>query len=144
MTGKYDKAIISGRAGVYAAPRVIGPLRAATKRAGIAWYDLELSGAGGRDEFLRRCAKAFSLPGYFGNNWDALHECLLDLGGGELTGAIVHWRGGAELAQRSPETVKTALEILRDASRYWGSIGLTFVVAVDRGSAPGLDLPSLR
>ena len=44
MTGKYDKLILSGRAGVFAAPRLIGPLRTAAKRAGITWLDLDLAG----------------------------------------------------------------------------------------------------
>jgi barstar (barnase inhibitor) len=141
---KYDRIIQSGRAGIFAAPRLIGPLRAAAKRAGIAWHDLDLAGVSDRGAFLRRCAGIFSLPGYFGNNWDALHECLLDLAGSGAPGAVVHWRRGAALAQRSPESVTTALEILQDAAMYWGSSGRAFVVVVDRDSAAAVDLPPLR
>ncbi|HET9404433.1 MAG TPA: barstar family protein, partial [Burkholderiales bacterium] len=120
---KYDKLIRSGRAGIFAAPRLIGPLRAAAKRAGIPWHDLDLDGVRDRDAFLRRCGRAFSLPGYFGNNWDALHECLLDLAGSGAPGALVHWRRGAGLAKRTPDAVNTALEILLEASRYWAGSG---------------------
>lgn len=141
---KYDKIIRSGRAGIVAAPRVIGPLRAAAKRAGIAWHDLDLVGVRDRGAFFRRCAGAFRLPGYFGNNWDALHECMLDLAGTGVPGAVVHWRRGTELAKRMPDTVSTALEILQDAATYWGSSGRVFLVVVDRDSAPGRDLPPLR
>jgi len=144
VTGKYEKLILSGRAGVYAAPRVIGPLRAASRRAGIVWYDLDLAGARDRDAFFRRCAGAFALPGYFGNNWDALHECLLELAGSGVPGAIVHWRRGTALAKRVPDAVRTALEILQEAARYWDASGRVFLVAVERESAPGLDLPPLR
>jgi RNAse (barnase) inhibitor barstar len=144
VTGKYEKLILSGRAGIYAAPRIIGPLRAAAKHAGIAWHDLELNGVRDREGFLRRCAEVFRLPDYFGHNWDALHECVLDMAGSGTPGAVVHWRHGAELAKRAPEALKTALEILLDAATYWGRSGRVFLVIVSRDSAPGIDLPPLR
>jgi RNAse (barnase) inhibitor barstar len=141
---KYDKLMRSGRAGIHAAPRIVGPLRAAAKRAGIAWLDLDLAGVADRDAFLRRCGKAFSLPGYFGHNWDALHECLLDIAGRGTPGAIVHWRRGTELSRRAPDAVTTALRILQDVAAYWSASGRTFLVVVDRDSARGRALPPLR
>lgn len=141
---KYDKILRSGRSGVYAAPRIVGPLRAAAKRAGIAWLDLDLAGAVDRDAFLRRCAEAFSLPDYFGRNWDALHECLVDIAGHGTPGAIVHWRRGWELARRAPEAVRTAFKVLENSAAYWSGSGRTFLVVVDRDSARGLDLRPLR
>ena len=138
---KYDKLI---RSGVYAAPRVIGPLRAAAKSAGLAWLDLDLAGVTGREAFLKRSAERLRLPGYFGQNWDALHECLLDLAGAGSPGGFVHWRRGAMLAKRAPDVVNTALEILRETAMYWASSGRVFLVAVERDSAPGLDLSPLR
>jgi RNAse (barnase) inhibitor barstar len=142
--GKYDKIIRSGRSGVYAAPTLVGPLRAAAKRAGIAWRDLDLAGVRDRDAFLRRSAEAFEFPDYFGRNWDALHECLLEAAGSGTPGAFVHWHRGAELAKRAPDAVRTALEILLEAATYWGSTGRVFIVVVDRDCGRGLNLPPLR
>ncbi|HSF21606.1 MAG TPA: barstar family protein [Burkholderiales bacterium] len=141
---KYEGIIRSGRSGVYAAPRLVGPLRAAAKRAGIVWLDLDLAGVADRDAFLRRCGEAFSLPGYFGHNWDALHECLLDLAGRGMPGAIVHWRRGMDLARRAPDAVTTAFRILQDVAAYWSGSGRTFLVVVDRDSARGQAVPPLR
>jgi hypothetical protein len=138
---KYDQIIRSGRAGIYSAPRLVGPLRAAAKRGGVEWLDLDLEGVTERAAFLRRCAQALSLPDYFGGNWDALHECVVEIAAA-TTGAVVHWRRGAALAQRSPDTVTTALEIFAEAASY--STGRVFLVVVDRDSAPGIDLPPLR
>jgi RNAse (barnase) inhibitor barstar len=141
---RYDKILRGGRAGVCAAPRLVGPLRAAAKRAGLVWLDLDLAGVADRDAFFRRCAAVFSLPDYFGRNWDALHECMLDFAGRGVPGAIVHWRRGTELARRAPEAVTTALEILEDAAAYWSGSGRIFLVVVDRDSARGRALRPLR
>lgn len=122
----------------------MGPLRAAVKRAGIAWLDLDLAGVRDRDAFLRRCAAVFPLPGYFGGNWDALHECMLDFAGSGVPGVVVHWRRGQELARRAPEAAATGLEILRDAAGFWAGSGRVFIVVVDRDSAPGRSLRPLR
>jgi RNAse (barnase) inhibitor barstar len=130
--------------GVYATPRLVGPLRTAAKRAGIAWYDLDLKGVVDRQALLRRCAEVLSLPDHFGKNWDALHECLRELAGSGTPGAVIHWRRGPELARRAPEVLATALEILEDAARYWRSTGRIFIVAVDRDSVRGLALRPLR
>ncbi len=140
----YDQRIHSARAGVYAAPRLVGPLRAAARRAGIAWLDLDLAGVADRDAFLQRCAEVFSLPGYFGRNWDALHECLIEIAGRGMPGAIVHWRRGSELARRAPDAVATAFRILEDVAAYWGGSGRVFLVLADRDSARGFALRPLR
>lgn len=141
---RYDRLFQSLPSGVYAAPALVGPLRAAAKGAGIVWYDFDLKDVAGREDLLRRAAEVFSLPGYFGSNWDALHECLVELASGGTAGVIVHWRRGSELVRRAPEAVATALEILDDAARYWRSTGRIFIVAVDRGSAPARALRPLR
>jgi len=141
---KYDKIIHSGRAGVFAAPRLLGPLRAAAKRAGFAWFDLDLAGVRDGNAFLRRCAEVFPLPDYFGGNWDALHECMLDFAESGVSGVIVYWRRGRELVLHAPEAAATGLEILRDAATYWDNTGRVFLVVVDRDSAPGQTLRPLR
>jgi RNAse (barnase) inhibitor barstar len=144
MRTRYDKLIRSGRAGIYAAPRLVGSLRAAARGAGIEWLDLDLAGVTGREAFLKRSAERLHLPDYFGQNWDALHECLLDLAAKGSPGAVVHWRRGVALAKRAPDVTKTALEILQEAAVGWAVTGRVFLVAVDRDSAPGLDLRPLR
>ena len=39
----------------------------------------EIAPGATRDELLAAMAEALVLPDYFGNNWDALEECLQDL-----------------------------------------------------------------
>jgi len=141
---RYDRILRSGRAGLFVAPRLVGPLRAAAKATGVTWFDLDLAGVTSREAFLKCCAARLQLPDYFGHNWNALYECLLDIAGAGSPGAVVHWRRGAVLAKRAPDVVKTALEVFRESALYWASTGRVFLVTVDRDCAPGLDLPPLR
>jgi RNAse (barnase) inhibitor barstar len=123
---------------------MIGPLRAAAKRAGADWHDLDLAGVAGREAFMRRCAKVLALPDYFGKNWDALHECLGDLAASGVPGGLVYWRRGEEFARRAPDAMRAGLEVFQEAAGTWGASGRTFLVIVDRASTPGIDLPPLR
>ena len=141
---RYDKILLSGRSGIFAAPALAGPLRHAARCTGIEWRDLDLAGVRDREAFFGRVERTLDLPDYFGRNWDAFRECLLDLAATGTPGLVAHWRRGAELARRDPDTVRTALEILQETATWWGSSGRVFILAVERGSARGIDLPPLR
>ncbi len=39
-------------------------------------FELNASGVASKDELLAALGQALRLPPYFGNNWDALEECL--------------------------------------------------------------------
>ena len=55
-------------------------LRSALQRAGIASFDLNGEPIRTRDDLLRSIADAMQFPDYFGMNWDAVIDCLRDLG----------------------------------------------------------------
>jgi RNAse (barnase) inhibitor barstar len=90
------------------------------ERAGRRVFWLDGSGVRDKRAFLGRCAEEFSLPSYFGHNWDALQDCLIDLSWAPATrGYLVvydHWR---ELAEADPEAYRTAVEIFESAAEYW-------------------------
>lgn len=90
------------------------------ERAGRRVFWLDGQGVRDKPEFLRRCAEEFSLPSYFGHNWDALQDCLNDLAWAPATrGYLVvfdHWQ---ELATADPDAYRTALEIFETAVEYW-------------------------
>jgi hypothetical protein len=66
--------------------------RASVRAAAPGALPVILPAAAGRTGFLRACAGAFSLPAWFGGNWDALEECLGDLDVPE-GGLVVLWHG---------------------------------------------------
>jgi len=49
------------------------------QKKGWRYFYLDGRRIASKQEFLTACAKSFALPAYFGNNWDALEECLHDL-----------------------------------------------------------------
>ena len=61
----------------------------------------------GKEELMDGLAVGFSLPGYFGRNWDAVDECLRDLSWLPARGYVLVvtaaeglWRRGARGAAR--------------------------------------------
>lgn len=98
--------------------------------AAQGWRCFHLDGQAIADKtsFIAACQAAFSLPGYFGKNWDALEECLNDLSWAPAAGYIVLYDHVANFAEQDPTNWGTALYILRDAAGNWGHAGTPMVV----------------
>ncbi|MDN3352858.1 barstar family protein [Actinomadura sp. DC4] len=96
--------------------------RGVTEAEREGWRVFWLDGTGLRDKrtLLDRCAVEFSLPSYFGHNWDALQDCLNDLSWAPTaSGYLVvydHWQ---DLADADPSVHGTLLEIFEAAIAYW-------------------------
>ncbi len=79
-----------------------------------------------RTAFFRLCEQAFSLPEWFGHNWDALEECLADLDAED--GVVVLWSDWALFAEAEPDEYATALDVFSDTARTLGLDGTPFLV----------------
>ena len=53
---------------------------------------IRLAAARDKIAFLNAIAKALQFPDYFGHNWDAFYDCLLDLKHGDGAGTLLVWR----------------------------------------------------
>jgi RNAse (barnase) inhibitor barstar len=74
------------------------------------------AGLAGRQPLLDSLRAALRLPAYFGNNWDALSDCLRDLSWIEHDRiAVVH----EDLPALKPNDLRTYLEILSDSVHSW-------------------------
>lgn len=99
--------------------------RAAGEDAGWRIVDLDTSAGHDKPYFLDVCRQAFSLPEWFGGNWDALADSLSDVNA--RPGTLVLWHGAGAL---DPAVRETAVEIFTErADRTGGSIG-PFLVLV--------------
>jgi RNAse (barnase) inhibitor barstar len=67
-------------------------------------------------------AAAFQFPSYFGENWNALNDCLTDLAWlpGDVYVLLIE-RAGDLLASESPQEFQTCSEVLANVSKEWSS-----------------------
>ncbi|MEM7205998.1 MAG: barstar family protein [Planctomycetota bacterium] len=73
-------------------------------------------GLRGKTELLAALAGALSFPEYFGDNWDALSDCMTDLSWLPAKRVLlVH----ADLPLWRNDDQRTYLELLRDALQSW-------------------------
>ncbi|MFJ3924424.1 barstar family protein [Streptomyces sp. NPDC090022] len=101
-------------------PQPLAPALAAAEEAGWTTVRLDLDGVRSKTELMTRCAAALRLPPWFGRNWDALADCLIDLSWlpaapGRLI-AVTAWRG---YARARPADWETFEEILEEAVEFW-------------------------
>ena len=85
------------------------------------------------------------LPDYFGANWDALADCLMDLEAVSRGPGVVMTVTGLEtLAQQSPEDYDMLMGVLRDAATVWKEEGMLFcVLLAGRADVLGKDLTAV-
>ena len=95
------------------------PIKAAAAAAKLKFCAVDLHGVGGKSELLDALGKGLKLPDHFGDNWDALADCLEDsdwLGG---SGMAIVLRHAGTYGKNYRTDWKTLEEILGEASEYW-------------------------
>lgn len=91
-------------------------------------------------DFLQAVAKALMFPDYFGNNWDALEDCLTDLDWLTDNRLILLYEQPTPFAQAEPSEWLVALDILRSTVDYWQTRDRSFSVFI---KSSGTDLIGL-
>ncbi|MFF0218943.1 barstar family protein [Streptomyces vinaceus] len=122
-------------------PRPPGPALAAAEEAGWTTLRVDLAGVRGKAELLRRWGEALSVPSWFGGNWDALGDALIDLSWlprapGRLV-VVTSWRS---YAGARPGEWETLQEVVEAAVQWWresGSGALDVLVAQEPRAAGG-------
>lgn len=139
MSAKPD-IIAAKPSGIYRAPADVTSLRKQAEQAGLMWIELPLKAVATKAQFLAACAKHLKLPAHFGVNWDALADCVRDLGWFDASkGYVLHLSGASAFAKGDANEYQTALAVLREAADFWKGRSTSFVVLVDGAS----DLPPL-
>jgi RNAse (barnase) inhibitor barstar len=100
---------------------------------GFECVRVDLDGCSDKAGLLQRIAKAWAFPSWFGHNWDALFDCLNDLGWRPAAGYVLVLENPGELQETEPEVFDTALAILGDAAVAWQERGVPFRVFVAAG-----------
>ena len=60
--------------------------------AGLDVVALSFAGVRGKESFLKKLAEALGFPEWFGGNWDALEDCLIDLSWRDAPGWVLIFR----------------------------------------------------
>lgn len=85
---------------------------------------VDLAGAAGKDAMLQRIAAALAFPDWFGGNWDALEDCLIDLSWREAEGHVLVFTG----AEPGDET-GVLIDVLASSAEFWAARGRPFFAA---------------
>jgi RNAse (barnase) inhibitor barstar len=95
-------------------------------------------------DLLDACATALAFPNYFGHNWDALADCLMDLSWLPAQGQLILYDHPAALIQHAPATWATAAAIFTQAAHYWRDHNRRFSVLLCHSAGTALSVPLLR
>jgi RNAse (barnase) inhibitor barstar len=80
--------------------------------------------------FLKAVAIALQFPDYFGQNWDALYDCLTELSEHSHGSLVVVFDNLSGFARVEPEEFSAAVDALRDAAEYWASNDKRLIVLI--------------
>jgi RNAse (barnase) inhibitor barstar len=129
--------------GVYQLTRKPEDIEHAAQKAGLALFRIDAGHVRDKKSFVDQIAKSLQFPGYFGRNWDALNDCLTDLGWlPTKTGCVIVLENMEHFGASRQQEFSKATEVLRAVSEYWKGQGLPFWTFVAVSSAWKPTLPS--
>ncbi|MGZ4437959.1 MAG: barstar family protein [Nocardioides sp.] len=112
----------------------------AVEHAGWSFVHLDGWTIEDKQTFLKAAAAAFAFPDHFGENFDALSDCLSDVDCGDRQGVVLLWDGWSPFARHDEQAFHVALSVL--GGRVNADRGCKFAVLL-RGEGPPLDVPEL-
>lgn len=119
-------------AGVYHLPQ--GSREAilqAAEATGFRIYRVDLKRAQDKAQMLTTIAAAMEFPDWFGNNFDALADCLTDLAGEDVRGYLVLLENCDQLRSHASDDFAVALELFDAAAAEWRELSIPFWCLVD-------------
>lgn len=90
---------------------------------------------------LDALAGILEFPPHFGGNWDALYDCLTDLGLGEGSTLVIEIGGLSRFARQAPGELAAGIETFRDAANFWRERNVYLTVLLGGTGRVGRDLP---
>jgi RNAse (barnase) inhibitor barstar len=131
--------LMSGRA-VQVLPMTSGIASRICEQAGALSFSsarIDLAGCMDKAGLLERTARALYFPDWFGHNWDAWFDCLVDLGWRPAPGYVLIFEHADELRRDSPEVFDTAVSILEEVAKVWERRNVPLRVFIGQGSPAG-------
>jgi len=130
------------KSGVYHLTGKPEDVERAAKEGGLAIFRLDVAAARGKKDFLEIVAQALKFPSWFGGNWDALHDCLIDLDWlPTKTGYVLVFENSEHFASGHKPEFDKAKAVLSDVAEYWKSEGRPFWAFMNAAHESDSDLP---
>ena len=124
MTQGGQGLVASGKAAVRVMPMSGGVAQgicALADSLGLHGVRIDLAGRHDKAGLLASTAEALHFPDWFGHNWDAWFDCLVDLRWRPAGGYVLVFEHADELRRTSPETFDTATSILEEVAQVWST-----------------------
>jgi RNAse (barnase) inhibitor barstar len=103
-----------------------------------------LAAARDKNAFMNAMATALQFPDYFGHNWDAFYDCLLDLQHGHFAGTLLVLRDTSAFARAEPEEFAAAMAAVDDAAESWKTEDKALIAVVELESpALAAEIPEI-
>jgi RNAse (barnase) inhibitor barstar len=131
------------KSGVYRSTVPPHDLAAAVQAAGYAMFRVDATAARTKSKLLGLIARALDFPAWAGRNWDALEDCVTDLGWIDAPGVVIEFDALDAYAKADPEGFVILLDIFKAAAEYWRTQHKPFWVIFTGKSAGRLELPVL-
>ncbi len=106
-------------------------LIAAAEQNGYFVFRVDLVKAHDKDDMLRAIGTAMAFPEWFGYNWDALLDCLADLGWRPAEGYVVILEHCDGIHGHAEADFVQTLQVFENAASEWREQGVAFWCFVD-------------
>src|SRR5688572_1101601 len=128
-----ERLLDASRSGVYRSPRA-EPIMDAVRGSALS---LVMIRAQGKEALLTHIAAGLEFPDWFGQNWDALEDCLTDLSWRNAAGHVLVFE-----KPQPGDDLGVLIDVLQSVAEYWARRGKPFfAVFIDASRA--LALPDL-
>jgi len=94
-------------------------VKTAAGAAKLLFRSVDAAHADSKSALLAALAKGLKLPEHFGDNWDALADCLEDGDWLGSHGMVIAIRHAASYRKAHPADWETLSDILNEAAEYW-------------------------
>ena len=137
------------RPGVYLLKTMptVKELEKQAKAKGFLFFYLEGQKIEKKEQFLNHAAMAMHFPEHFGNNWDALEDCLTDLSwiedDKEVNGYVILFDHFDPFADHHESQLETVVEIFQSAIEYWHDQGKAMFVFLHGKGGKELELKTI-
>jgi len=98
----------------------------------LRFFKINGSSISSEEELFDHLSFELHFPDYFGRNWNALLDCLRDLDSWiPAKGYVLLYKNPKKLMTKSLADFKIFLEIVEEASEFWNSQGVRFLLIVE-------------